>query len=266
MIVISIGIYKITNIENNKCYIGQSKHIEKRWCEHINESKLTHRKCSYYPLYIDMRLYGLDAFRFEIVEMCSEDNLIDKECYWIGYYKPEYNQTIGEYFRSIPQKLTDDTVCQIQKILIEDSNYSMSNKEIGDMFGVHRDTIQYINSGFLWNNSKLKYPLRDYDKYIKDIQDKNNSCFCSLCGKKISFKSTTGLCQECLHNSLRSDVSHLPVTRNELKFLIRTKPFVQIGEMFNVSDNAIRKWCDKFNLPRKSTVISNISDEDWEKI
>lgn len=29
-----IGIYKITNKINNKVYIGQSIHIERRWTEH----------------------------------------------------------------------------------------------------------------------------------------------------------------------------------------------------------------------------------------
>ncbi len=31
-----IGIYKITNKINGKCYIGQSNDIERRWKEHRN--------------------------------------------------------------------------------------------------------------------------------------------------------------------------------------------------------------------------------------
>ena len=34
-----IGIYKITNKINNKSYIGQSIHIERRWSEHCFPSK-----------------------------------------------------------------------------------------------------------------------------------------------------------------------------------------------------------------------------------
>ena len=55
-------------------------------------------------------------------------------------------------------------------------------------------------------------------------------------------------------------------TRKELKDLIRTLPFTQIAKKYNVSDNAIRKWCDKFNLPRKTTEIKQYSDEEWSKI
>ena len=32
-------VYKITNCINNKCYIGSSVRVKKRWKEHINCSK-----------------------------------------------------------------------------------------------------------------------------------------------------------------------------------------------------------------------------------
>ena len=56
------------------------------------------------------------------------------------------------------------------------------------------------------------------------------------------------------------------MTREELKILIRTIPFTKIGEKFGISDNAIRKWCDSYNLPRKSTEIKKYTDEEWELI
>lgn len=55
-------------------------------------------------------------------------------------------------------------------------------------------------------------------------------------------------------------------SREELKQLIRTESFLSIGRIFNVSDNAIRKWCIAENLPKSKTEIKKISDEDWEKI
>ena len=58
----------------------------------------------------------------------------------------------------------------------------------------------------------------------------------------------------------------MPITKEELKDLIRTIPFTEIGRKYNVSDNAIRKWCDKFNLPRKKSDIQKFSDEEWSKI
>lgn len=54
--------------------------------------------------------------------------------------------------------------------------------------------------------------------------------------------------------------------REILKQKIRTMPFVKIGKEYNVTDNAIRKWCDVYGLPRHVSEIKSISDEDWEKI
>ena len=36
--------------------------------------------------------------------------------------------------------------------------------------------------------------------------------------------------------------------------------------MFGVTDNAIRKWCKKFNLPFKKEDIIKYSEEEWINI
>ena len=85
--------------------------------------------------------------------------------------------------------------------------------------------------------------------------------YCKICGKE---KSKTGvLCAECASKANRR--SERP-DRNVLKQLIRTTPFVQIGIQYNVSDNAIRKWCVSMNLPSSKKEINNYSNEEWEKI
>lgn len=55
-------------------------------------------------------------------------------------------------------------------------------------------------------------------------------------------------------------------SREELKNLIRTISFVKIGERYNVTDNAIRKWCDAYKLPRTKREINNYSEDQWSKI
>lgn len=69
------------------------------------------------------------------------------------------------------------------------------------------------------------------------------------------------MCQKCLHEKQRR--TNWP-TREELKKLIREKPFLQIGKIFDVSDNAIRKWCKYYNLPYKSKDIKGYSDKEWK--
>lgn len=55
-------------------------------------------------------------------------------------------------------------------------------------------------------------------------------------------------------------------SREEFKKMIRTTSFLQLGSKFGISDNAIRKWCDFYNLPRTKKEINKISDEDWKLI
>ena len=65
-------------------------------------------------------------------------------------------------------------------------------------------------------------------------------------------------------NIPQSDYCNVHVTREELKALIRVTPFTQIGNLFDVSDNAVRKWCKRYGLPHQSSVIHSLSDEEWQ--
>lgn len=100
----------------------------------------------------------------------------------------------------------------------------------------------------------------NFQKYqVNYIQPKKY--YCLKCGKEVSSKNA--ICIKCL--SIENRVVDRP-DRQTLKNLIRTKPFTQISEDYNVSDNAIRKWCDYYNLPRKKSEINNFSEEEWKNI
>jgi group I intron endonuclease len=92
----SQGIYKITNLINDKTYIGQSVNIEKRWKEHIRTSLNKKRVREYqFPLYRSFRKYGTDNFNFEILELVpNKKDLEKKELYYYEMYKTEYNQEV----------------------------------------------------------------------------------------------------------------------------------------------------------------------------
>lgn len=97
----------------------------------------------------------------------------------------------------------------------------------------------------------------------KDILEKKY--YCIDCGAEVTSKNTKR-CRKCQAKHQSVPLEKMPVTREELKALIRTTPFTQIGQKFGIRDNSIRKWCDKFNLPRRVTEIKQYSDEEWEKI
>lgn len=93
-----------------------------------------------------------------------------------------------------------------------------------------------------------------------------NSCnYCVDCGKEI--KKLSVRCREC-ESKLRKveAIDDMPVSREQLKHLIRTSTFLQIGKNFNVSDNTIRKWCRRLELPCRSHDIKKYTDQEWDNV
>lgn len=258
-----VGIYKITNIINNNCYVGQSRNIKNRWKCHQTAAHNPNDSTYEYPLYRAMRKYGMQAFEYTVLEECPIEELNNRETYWIKYYHPEYNQTIGGDYQVIPQKLTYEQVQEIQQILINDVEGKISHKELGEQYGVSgKDTIRDINVGRTWYNPNLHYPLH-YSKNDPSPNNKNHKtqAKCIMCGATIWYGST--YCQTCTH--IKDRKVERP-SRDQLKELIRTLPFTTIGKQFNVTDNAIRKWCKNENLPTTKKEINSFSDIEWENI
>lgn len=125
------GIYKITNLLNQKSYIGKSSNIEERWKYH----QLRYNDIKEYdkPLYRAFRKYGLNNFSFEIIEELKEnyeEKANERECYWIKYYnsfgESGYNGTEGgdggitvENPRQTYGKITEKEVVYLRKRYLE---------------------------------------------------------------------------------------------------------------------------------------------------
>ena len=88
-------IYKITNIQNNKIYIGQTiRPIKDRFHRHINDA-MNNILDTHFARAI--RKYGKDSFIIEEIDTAKNQNeLNEKEQYWIRYYDSinnGYNET-----------------------------------------------------------------------------------------------------------------------------------------------------------------------------
>ena len=79
-------IYKITNLINDKMYIGQTTWpVQTRWDAHINVAigdNVTHRDA----IHLALSKYGIDNFSFEVIEKVNNEDLNIREQYWIKYY------------------------------------------------------------------------------------------------------------------------------------------------------------------------------------
>ena len=79
------GIYKITNIDTQMCYVGQAANIADRWKQHtkrgVGAEDWTQNK-----LYPAMYSLGVENFTFEIIEECERSKLNEREDYWQDYF------------------------------------------------------------------------------------------------------------------------------------------------------------------------------------
>lgn len=165
-----IGIYKITNNINGKCYIGQSVNIKQRWNTEKHYAFTPSRPEYNYPLSCAFRKYGLENFEFEVLEECVQDELNQKECYWADFYNSYtpygYNQAYcGTSGNITGVALSIESVKEIIKLL---QTTQLTQTEIGEQFNVSWKAIQCINTGTRWHILKDdEYPIRERYWYAK---------------------------------------------------------------------------------------------------
>lgn len=266
-----IGIYKITNLVNGKCYIGQSTNIKKRWVAHRSDAFNEKSEAYHYPLYRAMRKYGIEKFSFEVLEECSSELLDEKEVFFIKQYNAYgdggYNQDEGGGNAIHGNKLTKDQIIEIH-VLLKDRKLTM--REIAEQYDVHYNTIKTINNGIAWVVDGVKYPIRKVPLSVAEakvnstddgvyIPLKDREYFCTICGAKLSDCKAT-LCRSCCDKKQRK-VSTRPAPL-ELARLIKESSFVDVGRRFGVDGNAIKKWCKAYKIPhKKDELIKWYNDE-----
>ena len=113
------------------------------------------------------------------------------------------------------------------------------------------------------NYDKAKHIIQKYnvELYIPEngnYTEKYTKYYCPDCGIEITKGAVR--CRECAN---KAQYTVQRPSREELKQMIRTISFEQLGRTFKVDGNAIRKWCDAYKLPRRKSDIKKYSDEEW---
>ena len=91
------GIYSIKNLINNQYYIGQAVDIKRRWRREKYELNCEEQAWNLH-LQRAWNKYGAENFEFSVVELCSQEQLDEREKFWILFYDAYhngYNQSMG---------------------------------------------------------------------------------------------------------------------------------------------------------------------------
>lgn len=183
------GIYKITNLITNLCYIGKSNNIDRRWKDHKRLAFTEGHKEYNKALYCSMRKYGLDNFSFEIIEELEDYSLSDeKEKYWIKYYNSYfngYNESLGGDGGSVEGHcqgslngralLNEEDVIKIRTLY---SNGISKSK----CYKLFEDKISLGGFTNVWNGRNWKHIMPEV--YTKENKERNSKIGKGISGKK----------------------------------------------------------------------------------
>lgn len=165
-------------------------------------------------------------------------------------YMPEYHQTIGNSgcvyeHRYIMEQYLGRILAPEETIHHEDGNKKNNNINNLTLFKTKSDHNRYHKTGI---------KIKENDYYISPIIPyiSTQDLRCNRCGTKITRSSKYGLCYKCWVELNKSKIK--PSKENLLHICQKYKGnFTEIGKIFNISDNAVRKWCKTYNLPYHSS-------------
>lgn len=237
----SFFIYKITNILDNKIYIGKTNDLQKRWYNHLYCAFVIKRKTYFYNA---IRKYSIKNFSVEILEECDDEQYaFEKEIYWIktlnsndqniGYNLTNGGEGVSELIRSEKskqlqqqkmsgRKLSDEHKRKISqgnmgKILSFEACKNISKSKLGENNGMYGKTIKEETRKKLSNfqSKRIRKPLSEEHK------EKNRL---SALNQNFSFR---------IPINIKNEIIQLYATNNYTK--------KQLSEKFQLKYNSIVK-------------------------
>lgn len=118
------GIYKITNLTNNKVYIGQTDRLNEREREHFYRLG----RCEHHNEYLQKSFnkHGKDNFKFQIIELT--DDLDNRELYWLNEYGGLNSENTYNFKNPKTKEWSEYTKVKQSKSMLGENNPNFGNK------------------------------------------------------------------------------------------------------------------------------------------
>lgn len=233
------GIYKITNTITNKVYIGQSVNIKRRWREEKTAAFST--KDSEYNSVLSkaIRKYGLNNFKFEVIEECEKEKLNERERYWIQYYNSYlkgYNCNLGGSSSLQCAKINDK---KLKGIISSLKEKKLSEQQIAKKFKVSIGTMSSINQGSSWRIPDQNYPIR------RRINDGKR---CLMCNCRINLHRK--ICLKCYQKTLFG--GNVPTKDEMIKLLEKYEGNISaISKIYKISKSPFYRLIKKYEIEKE---------------
>lgn len=231
----------------------KKKQFTKEEMEEIVKSSFTVKEClekmkrstiggNYRTFYRYKDLYGLDTSHFnpEIRKIKSAKEYFNKK---------------GTYIKSslLLEKLIKEG---LKERKCEECGLSeWRGKEI--KLQLHHVDGNHFNNDI--TNLKILCPnchsqTENYCGRNRIVKKDNTEFYCSNCGKKLYRKAKSGLCADCIKVAERKVARP---SKEDLYHLLCENSFTAVGKIFNVSDNAVKKWCKHYGIPSLASYYKN---------
>ena len=177
------GIYKITNTVNEKVYIGSSVNINIRWRQHL--STLKNNKHHSVKLQNSVNKYGLDNFKFDVIEECAKDMLLQREQYYLelfNSFNDGYNCSMNSTNPMLGRKHSEVTKKLMSKLNSGKNHPSYGKKHTEE----YKRYMKLINTG----ENNPNYGRKENPEIIKKRVEKvkNEKIFAGENNPNFKFK------------------------------------------------------------------------------
>lgn len=234
-------IYKITNLINNKIYIGQTIEYDERVRHHKQTAFRKNSKERNRPLYKAIRKYGIENFKFEIIDNANSiEELNKKEIYYIKIYDSCVDSGKGYNLDKGGKngRKSEETKRKIGEAQVGKLNHAYG-KRGGDCHNAKK--IKNITTGKVYN-SMLDCAIEEYGdkKYLKQI-----SRVCNINSNRQSYKGNVYRLLDDNGNIIEKNTTPInePFSRVMVIDLLSGKIFNSISEAskyFNISTTMVR--------------------------